>query len=135
MQLFTFFALCGIGLSGVAVFSIIARSVVERRRELAVRRALGARTHEILHALLRETVPVALLGVAFGLALTKYAIPLLGSQSLTDDRFNAPLYALTSILVIVVLGACIAVPALRATRCADERGAPLTVENDLKTEA
>jgi putative ABC transport system permease protein len=116
MQLFAFFALCGITLSGIAVFSIIARSVTERRRELSVRRALGARTHEILHTVLRETVPVALLGVALGLALTKYAIPLLGSQALPDDRFNAPLYALTSVLVTIVLTASLAVPAFRATR-------------------
>ena len=90
--------------------------MTERRRELSVRRALGARTHEILHTVLRETVPVALLGVALGLALTKYAIPLLGSQALPDDRFNAPLYALTSVLVTIVLTASLAVPAFRATR-------------------
>jgi predicted permease len=115
MQLFAFFALCGVALSGIAVFSVATRSVTERRRELAVRRALGARTHQILHAVLREMVPVALLGAAFGLGLTKYAIPLLGSQALSDDRFNAPLYAATSVLVVAVLSACLAVPAFRAT--------------------
>jgi predicted permease len=115
MLLFAFFALCGLALSSVAVSSIIARSVTERRRELAVRRALGAQAPQILHAVLRETVPVALLGVALGLALTKYAIPLLASQALSDDRFNAPLYALTSVMVVAMLGPCIAVPAFRAT--------------------
>ena len=61
-------------------------------------------------------VPVALLGVALGLALTKYAIPLLGSQALSDDRFNALLYASISVLIIGVLGLCVSVPAFRATR-------------------
>ena len=115
MQLFAFFALCGVVLSGIAVFSIATRSVAERRRELAVRRALGARTPQILHAVLREMVPVALLGIALGLGLTKYAIPLLGSQALSDDRFNAPLYAVTALLVVAILSACVARPAFEAS--------------------
>lgn len=116
MQLFAFFALCGVALCGIAVVSVSMRSVMERRRELAVRRALGAQTHHILHAVLREMLPVALLGVAFGLALTKYAIPLFGSHALSDDRFNAPLFAVTSVLVLAAISTCLAVPAFRATR-------------------
>lgn len=116
MQLFAFFALCGVALSGIAVFTIITRSVAERRRELSVRRALGAQTHQILRAVLRETVPVGLLGIALGLALTKYAIPLLGSQALPDDRFNAPLFGLTSVCVLGALCGWLIVPAMRAAR-------------------
>jgi len=114
MQLFTFFAVCGITLSGIAILSILARAVTERRAEIAMRRALGAGTRHVLHAVLRETVPVALLGTALGLLLTKYAIPLLGAQALFDDRFNAPLFALTAAAVVVVHGVFVALPAARA---------------------
>ena len=116
MQLFAFFALCGVVLSSIAVVSVATRTVMERRRELAVRRALGARAPQLLHVVLRELVPIALFGVALGLGLTKYAIPLLGSQALFDDRFNAPLFAATSSLVVVMLAGCLAVPAFQATR-------------------
>lgn len=116
MQLFVFFALCGIVLSGVGVFSILAQSVTERWRELSVRRALGASTLQVLRAVLRETGPIVLLGIALGLLLTKYAIPMLGSQALFDDRFNALLFAFTSAVVVAVLGGFVAAPVLRAIR-------------------
>ncbi|OGU32690.1 MAG: hypothetical protein A3K13_14290, partial [Gemmatimonadetes bacterium RIFCSPLOWO2_12_FULL_68_9] len=51
-----------VGLAGV-----VARSVVERRRELAIRLALGASPARVLHAALSEAVGVTLAGVALGL--------------------------------------------------------------------
>ena len=60
--LFTLFAALALALGAFGVYGVVAHSVAERRRELGVRIALGATARDILHAVLRETVVIGLLG-------------------------------------------------------------------------
>jgi putative ABC transport system permease protein len=113
-SLFTLFAALGVGLAAFGVYGVVAHSVAERRRELGVRVALGATSRDILHAVLRAEVVVALGGVAFGLFLTKFCVRLL--PAFEDEFFNAPLFALVAALLIATVAASAFIPALRATR-------------------
>ena len=69
-RLFLIFGGVALGLAGLGVYGIIAQSVADRRREVAIRVALGATTRQIVHALLRERNVVLLAGIAIGLPLT-----------------------------------------------------------------
>lgn len=114
--LFVLFAAIGVGLAAIGVYGVIAHSVAERRRELGVRIALGATSRDILDAVLRDSLVIALAGVAVGLFLTKYAVPLLGAFIFEDDLYNAPLFAGAAVFLIAIAGAAALVPATRATR-------------------
>jgi putative ABC transport system permease protein len=102
---------------GIGIMNIMLVSVVERTREIGVRRALGASKREILLQFLFESVAVSLLGGIIGLllgggiaALIRYAVP------------ELPV-TLSPILVFVAIGfsALVGVlsgviPAIRAAR-------------------
>jgi putative ABC transport system permease protein len=115
-ELFTLFAALGLALAAFGVYGVVAHSVAERRRELGVRIALGASSRDILHAVLRESVVIALAGIALGLLATKYGVPLLQAMAFEDDLYNAPLFAAAAAFLFVAAAASALIPALRATR-------------------
>lgn len=57
---------------GIGIMNIMLATVTERTREIGIRRALGARRHDIIQQFLTETIVLAgaggLIGVALGLA-------------------------------------------------------------------
>ena len=115
-SLFTLFAALGVGLAAFGVYGVVAHSVAERRREFGVRVALGATSRDILHAVLRDDVVVALAGAALGLFMTKYGVHLLGGFASEEDLFNAPLFAAVAALLVATVATSALIPALRATR-------------------
>jgi putative ABC transport system permease protein len=115
-EIFVLFAALGIGLAAFGIYGVVAHSVAERRRELGVRIALGATSRDVIHAVLRESLVVALAGAAGGLAATKLSLPLIGSMIRSDDMFNAPLFAGIAVALVATAAATAFVPALRATR-------------------
>ena len=67
-------------LAVVGLFGAISYSVTERKKELGIRVALGARPVQLLEMILRQTLLVAGTGVAIGLVLGITATVLLRSQ-------------------------------------------------------
>lgn len=114
--LFTVFAMIGLSLVSIGMYGIVAHSVAERKRELAVRISLGASARHILHAVLREGNVLLLAGMALGLLLAKYIVGWLGAFSWGWDIYNAPLYAVVGMFLFGVATLAAYVPALRATR-------------------
>jgi putative ABC transport system permease protein len=116
-SLFGTFALVGIGVAAIGVFGIVAHSVEERKRELAVRISLGATTRNILHAVLREGNVLILAGIAIGLLLTKDSIWWLDNFLLDDEAgYDAPFMALVASELFALAVFAAFVPAWRATR-------------------
>jgi putative ABC transport system permease protein len=114
-QLFVAFAALAIALAAFGVYGVVAHSVAERRRELGVRVALGASSRDILHAVLRESVVIALAGTALGLFFTKQGVLLVAEIAMLDV-YNAPMFAVVSVVVLCVAAGAAFVPAVRATR-------------------
>jgi ABC-type antimicrobial peptide transport system permease subunit len=115
-ELFALFAALGLALAAFGVYGVVAHSVAERRRELGVRIALGATARDILHAVLREGVIVALGGIAAGLLVTKYARHYLLSVAREDDIYSATLFASVALVLLLTAVVAALIPAMRATR-------------------
>ena len=78
----------------VGLYGVIAYSVSQRRREIGIRMALGARHQEVARMFVREALTLACLGVAFGLgvapALTRLMSSLLfGVKSVDPVTYGA----------------------------------------------
>jgi putative ABC transport system permease protein len=103
-------------LAALGVYGMVTYMVTQRTREIGVRVALGAQRRDVLGAIMRSAVVLALAGVAAGvaasLALTQVLSSMLYGAS-TDDPLV--LTAVGTILVGVALLASY-LPARRATR-------------------
>jgi putative ABC transport system permease protein len=110
------FALLALAIAATGIGGVMALAVGQRRHEIGVRMAVGARPSEILRMILGQGMALALAGVALGLLGALWLTSLL--QQLLFEV--APTDALTYVGVAVVLGlatlvACY-VPARRAAR-------------------
>jgi putative ABC transport system permease protein len=110
------FSTVAILLSAAGLYGVLAYSVLQRRRELGVRIALGARTSNVLTLVLRQGLLLSGIGLTLGigaaLLLGRFMGTILYGVSGTDPT--------TLTLAILVLGlvaafACL-LPAVRATR-------------------
>lgn len=118
------FASISLVVGGIGIMNVLLASVVERTREIGIRKAVGARRRDILTQFLAESVAIAgsgaVLGVGVGLA-TAHAV-----TGLVRARTDALLYAsVTPGSILASAGAALVVglvfglyPALRAARLA-----------------
>jgi predicted lysophospholipase L1 biosynthesis ABC-type transport system permease subunit len=110
------FASLAVSLTAVGVYGVVAYSTARRRREIAVRRALGADARRIVMLVVGEGLGWTVTGLAAGTlgarVLTRYLDALLFNVSATD----AATFAGVGVLLAVVALAATALPALRAVR-------------------
>jgi hypothetical protein len=65
-QLLGVFSALALAVAGIGMFAAFAHAVSERRREMAIRLAVGARPAQVLRLVLREALLIAAGGVAIG---------------------------------------------------------------------
>jgi ABC-type antimicrobial peptide transport system permease subunit len=101
----------GLGLTLVGIFSMTAYAVARRTREIAVRRAFGAREGDVV----RSKVPVVL-GVVVGLGGAYYTTKFIEAFLFETTARDAA--TLTMAATLLALTACVAawVPARRAAK-------------------
>ena len=111
-----FFGLVALLLAGVGLYGVLDYSVLQRRREVAIRMALGAQAGEVAWRVTANVFSMvfagALAGLALGFASVRYIESLLNQVKPTDPRMLA-LPAL-SILAAALLAAL--PPVIRAVR-------------------
>ncbi len=114
--LVSMFGVLAVSLALVGVYGMMAWSVTERRQEIAIRMALGARRSAMVLMVLRRALALALAGLAVGLCAAPAAARLLSGflygVSATDAAaLLGPCIGLPAVAVLSSLG-----PALRASR-------------------
>jgi putative ABC transport system permease protein len=110
------FAAVAVLLSAIGLYGVVSFSVAQRRREMGIRIALGARARNVLWQVLRNTLAMVGVGLAFGLigiyALTRVMTSLLFEVSPLD-----PLALCAACVSMVLIGFLAGfLPANRAAR-------------------
>ena len=108
------FALLALALVATGLYGILARAVVDRRREIGIRMALGAQRQQIVRTLARTAALRIGLGVLAGGALAFLAGRLLQSLLYGVTAANLGVAAVTLALLLAVLSLAFLVPAGRA---------------------
>ena len=106
----------GLLLAALGLYGLVAFSVAQRTREIAVRMALGATRESVLRLVLRQSARLALIGAVVGLALA-IGVGLVLQSLLIGIRPIDPIAFGTAVSTLtVVLLAASWIPARRASR-------------------
>jgi predicted permease len=114
MDLLLLFAISALFLAGLGVYGVVTYSVVQRRRELGLRLALGAPKTSIYALVLREGLIPVLIGAIAGIGGAFGCARVISSLLFQVSPYN-PLVVSASVLLLVTVGsaACL-LPAYRA---------------------
>ena len=114
--LLSIFAAVALLLAAIGIYGVMSYMVTQRRHEIGIRMALGARRADVLNLVVGEAFRLTLIGVAAGLglslALTRYLSTLLYGVTTRD----ALTFCSVAFLLVAVALAASYIPALRATR-------------------
>jgi predicted permease len=115
MQLMVFFGLAALVLAATGLYGVLSYVVNQRRREVGIRVALGARPRQVLALVVAKQglLPVAL-GIVAGLAVAMAASRLLSARLYEVSPLDPAVYASVTGLLIVTSITALAVPARRA---------------------
>jgi putative ABC transport system permease protein len=116
MTLLLISAFIALALSAVGIYGVISYVVAQRRAEIGVRMALGAEVGRIAGMVVRQSVGVALVGVALGLVATVIGTRLLRALLFEVSPTDPVALALTTVVLVAVAALASALPARRAAR-------------------
>lgn len=110
------FTVAAVLIAAVGVYGVTAYWVTRRRRELAIRLAVGASPDRLIATVLGRGLRLTAIGTAIGLAIALAGARVMTSLLFaTDPRDPATFAAVTVLLGAVAILACL-VPALKAAR-------------------
>ena len=110
-----FFAGLALLLASIGLYGLMSYAVTRRRRELGIRVALGAQRQNILWIVLRETLALALLGLAIGIPSAIAACRLISTMLFGLTPSDVPTIASVSLLLLTVALLAGYLPARRAS--------------------
>jgi predicted permease len=111
-----FFGILALLLAAVGLYGIMSYAVARRTNEIGVRVALGAQPGNIIRMVLRETLLLALTGVAIGIPAALAAARLVSSWLFGLEATDPVTIAGAALFMIVVACGAGFVPARRAAR-------------------
>jgi ABC-type antimicrobial peptide transport system permease subunit len=110
------FAIVGVLLAALGIFGLMSFVVRERRRELGVRIALGARPQLLTQLIVTRGLRHALIGTVLGLGIAAFEARWLGSLLYGVQASDPVMIALAAASMLVVAAAACWVPGLRAAK-------------------
>ena len=116
MTMATLLAGLATGLAAIGLFGAVAYGVARRTREIAVRRAVGARSSDVLRLVWGQSLGLALLGSAIGLGVAFASNPLLSPLLFGVTPLEPALVAGLTALLLTVCAAASLLAAWRATK-------------------
>jgi ABC-type antimicrobial peptide transport system permease subunit len=100
----------------MGIYGTVAYTVSRRTREIGVRVALGARTADVRHLVLRQGLFITTLGLAFGLTAAIALTRLMTSMLFGVSPLDIPTFGLVAATIATIALAASAIPAWRAAR-------------------
>jgi putative ABC transport system permease protein len=116
VRLLTGFGAVAAGLAAVGLYGVLAFVAAQRRREIGVRIALGARPRDIVVDMLGHGLQLTAAGIAAGLALAFASMRLIDALLFATSPTDLPTFAAVATLLVLVAVAASLIPALRASR-------------------
>jgi predicted permease len=101
-------------LTVLGLYGVVAFSVIERRREMGVRIALGAQRRDVLGMVIRDALGLAAIGIAAGLLVSTGVARLIGSVLFGVTPLDAATFAMVALLLALVAAAAGWLPARKA---------------------
>ncbi|MBC7926467.1 MAG: ABC transporter permease [Bryobacteraceae bacterium] len=108
------FALLALGLSALAVYGLLRQLVAQRRKEIGIRIALGARPEQVLQMIIRQAFKLAAGGVFTGLIISLGVTGAMRSLLFGVGEHDPTAIGLTIVLLLTVAAAAGYLPARRA---------------------
>jgi putative ABC transport system permease protein len=115
-QLLGTFALLALLLAAVGLYGLMAYAVTQRRTEMGIRMALGARREDVLQLVLGHGTKLAIAGVGIGLVASLAATRMLSSMLFAVTPKDPETYIAVAFLLITVAMLACYIPARRAAR-------------------
>jgi putative ABC transport system permease protein len=110
------FGILALGLAAVGVYGVIAYTVSQRTREIGLRIALGARSADVLHMVMWQSMKVVLVGVALGLLGAALLASALGSWLYGVSTIDPIAFLGTAAILLAVALLANYIPARRGAR-------------------
>jgi ABC-type antimicrobial peptide transport system permease subunit len=115
-KVLTAFAAVALFLAAIGMYGVMACAVAQRRREIGIRLALGARTSQTVGLIVLEGLQPVMLGVVCGLLLAILASPVIANQLFGVTTHDGLTLTLIPLILVTVGFLANAVPAVRASR-------------------
>lgn len=103
-------------LAATGVYAVVAHTVGARRREIAVRIALGARPAAVVRAVGRETIVLGAAGMAVGIGAALALTQVLAALLYGTSPLEPAAYAGAAVVLVVVIICASVIPARGAAR-------------------
>jgi putative ABC transport system permease protein len=116
LRLFEAFALAALALAGLGLYGVLAGSVAERTREIAVRSALGASRSNVLALVVGQGMALTMAGIAVGLGGAVAAGRAIETLLFGVTPLDPVTYAGVVVTLVVVALISSSVPGWRAVR-------------------
>jgi macrolide transport system ATP-binding/permease protein len=110
------FGLLAVALAGLGLYGVVSYTVARRTNEIGIRLALGATPADALRMILKETVALALAGVAIGVPVTLTATRLISSRLFGVGAADPLTIAAAAAALLAVASMAALLPARRAAR-------------------
>jgi predicted permease len=101
-------------LAALGLYGVLAYLIVQRRREVGIRMALGAERRDVIALVLRDAVAMIAIGVAFGLAGAVGLTRVIGSLLFEVSPLDPAMLVMACATMVVIGLAAGALPAWRA---------------------
>lgn len=103
-------------LVAIGIYGLLSYSVVQRRREIGIRIAIGGQPKDVAKLIAREALGLSMVGIAIGLGAAFAAAPAIRSQLYGISPQDPLSTTIGAIFVIAIALCAAAIPAWRAIR-------------------
>ncbi len=114
--LISVFAALALTLASVGLYGVVSYVTAQRRREFAIRLAVGATATDVLRLVLSQGLWLAVVGITLGLLLSVVSSRALGAMLHGVTAWDTWTYLMVSCLMLVVVLAASFIPAWQASR-------------------